>query len=240
MKTIQLNFQNWELVVDLDGGRIVGLKNNGVLILGSFERIDGKKGNTHICVPNFADNGVEKYGLPFHGPFRNDTWNLLQQTENTIDMECEIDSLNVHQILSLDSEYFTQKIIMENKSNEQKPINAAIHNYWSSDLGWEGVTLNNFNLSQGIKESIFIDLNPINELNISGKSLIKWQLTGLSYAKLWTGFLEEGKNKIFDNNYFCIEPIIQKNETFFGSPDSMLPSKKIKEIEQKIGIKSDF
>ena len=46
MNQIQFNFEDWELVVDLEGGRVNSLKNRGVLILGSFERIDGKRGNT--------------------------------------------------------------------------------------------------------------------------------------------------------------------------------------------------
>ena len=236
MNTIQLNFGDWNLVVDLEGGRIVSLKSKEILILGSFERIDGKKGNTHVCIPNFANDGVEKYGLPFHGPFRNATWILTQQTENLIEIECEVDEINVHQIFSFNEEYFSQKIVIENKSEESKPVNAAVHNYWSSDLSWQGAMLNNVDLSLGIEQSIFIDLKPINELNIPGKPLIKWQVMGFKYAKLWTGFLEENESKIFDNNYFCVEPIMEKNEEFFGSPDSMLLPKTKIELRQMIGV----
>ena len=236
MNIIQLNFEDWDLVVDLDGGRIVSLKNKGILILGSFERIDGKKGNTHVCIPNFAENGVEKYGLPFHGPFRNAMWTLTQQIENLVEIECEMDGFNVHQIFSFNEEYFSQKLAIENKNDEEKPINVAIHNYWSSDLGWQGATLNGTDLGLGIKQSDFIDLRSLNELNIPGKPLIKWQLMGFKYAKLWTGFLEEAGGKIFDDNYFCLEPIMEKNENFFGSPDSMLSPKTKIELRQMIGV----
>ena len=236
MNTIQLSFNDWTLVVDLDGGRINSLKNKDILILGSFERIDGKKGNTHICVPNFANDGVEKYGLPFHGPFRSANWVLIQQTEKLLEIECEIDNLNVHQIFSFNEDYFNQKLVIENKSEQSKPINLAVHNYWSSDLGWQEATLNEIDLSLGIEQSVFIDLRPLNELNIPGKPLIKWQLIGFKYAKLWTSFLEENGDKIFDNNYFCLEPIMEKNEEFFGSTDSMLLPKTKIELEQMIGV----
>lgn len=236
MNTMQLIFKEWDLVVDLEGGRISSLKNRGILILGSFERIDGKRGNTHICVPNFGMDGVEKYGLPFHGPFRNAPWILVQKTENILEISCETIGLSVHQIFSFNSEYFSQRIIIENKSEEEKPVNAAIHNYWSSELGWQGLTVNGFDLSLGIKQSDFINLRQLNDLDIPGKPLIKWQLLGFNYAKLWTGFLEEGKNKIFDNNYFCIEPIMEKDENFFGSQESMLQPKTKIELRQMIGV----
>ena len=108
MNAVQLNFQDWELVIDLNGGRIVSLKNKGILILGSFERIDGKSGNTHVCIPNFANDGVEKYGFIFHGPFRNAVWISNRQTENLLEIECEIDGLNVHQIFSFDDKNFDE------------------------------------------------------------------------------------------------------------------------------------
>lgn len=238
MDTAQLTFGSWDLVLDLNGGRIMSLKNKGILILGSFERIDGKKGNTHICAPNFANDGVEKYGLPFHGPFRNLLWKEVQNNGNLLEIECEDSGLNIHQIFSVNNEYFSQKIIIENRSNEGKPINAAIHNYWSSGLGWQGTTLNDFNLNLGIEQSNFINLRQRNEINIPGQPLIEWILNGFNYAKLWTGFLEENTNKIFDNNYVCIEPIMEKDENFFGSPDSMLPPGKKIELKQVIGIKN--
>lgn len=236
METVQLNFGDWELVVDLDGGRIDSLKNRGVLILGSFERIDGKRGNTHICVPNFANDGVKKYGLPFHGYFRTGPWVVVQKTDNLLEISCETMGIFVHQIFSINSEYFSQRIIIENRGEEEKPVNAAIHNYWASELGWQGLTLNGFDLSIGIKQGDFVNLRQLNDLDIPGKPLIKWQLAGLSYAKLWTGFLEEGNNKIFDNSYFCIEPIMEKDENFFGSEKSMLQPKMKIELRQMIGI----
>lgn len=236
MNTIQLAFKEWDLVVDLDGGRIDSLKNRGILILGSFERIDGKRGNTHVCIPNFANDGVKKYGLPFHGYFRNGPWVIIQKIDNLLEIGCETMGMFVRQIFSVNSEYLSQRIIIENRSEEEKPINAAIHNYWASELGWQGLTLNGFDLSIGIKQSDFVNLRQLNDLDIPGKPLIKWQLSGFSYAKLWTGFLEEGNNKIFDNNYFCIEPIMEKDENFFGSEESMLQPKMKIELRQMIGV----
>lgn len=236
MDTIQLSFGEWEMNVDLNGGRIVSLKNKGILILGSFQRIDGKMGNTHVCIPNFYNEGVEKYGLPSHGPFRNATWVLESQTENLLDINCKIDDLDVHQIFSFNNEFFSQKITVENVGEKEKPVNVAVHNYWSSELGWQGSTLNGFELSLGIKQNDFINLEQLNNIDIPGKPLIKWQLDKFNYAKLWTGFLQEGDNKIFDNEYVCIEPVMEKGEEFFGSEESMLLPKTKLELKQIIGI----
>lgn len=237
MSLTQLVFKDWELGIDLNGGRIVSLKNKGILILGTFQRIDGKSGNTHVCVPNFASGGLEKYGLPFHGPFRSAIWNLVSQNENLLEINCEIDNLEVWQKFFLNDEYFNQQIIIENKGEVFKPINAAIHNYWSSELGWQGIKINGIDVSFFVKQNEFVGLQQLNEIDIPGKPLIKWSVDGFKYAKLWTGFLEESGNKIFDNNYVCIEPIMEKDEEFFGKQESMLAAKSKLELKQLIGIR---
>jgi galactose mutarotase-like enzyme len=236
MQVNQFSFLDWELNIDLNGGRIINLKKGDDLILGTYERIDGKSGNTHVCIPNFADHGVEEFGLPFHGPFRNGSWSLIDKKEDSVSVKCEIEQLSVVQLFIFDKNSLTHKITIENVGNNPKPVNAAIHNYWSSAIGWEGVVLNGNNLSKDIKESNFVSLEKINELFIPGKPLIRWSLERLNHAKLWTGFLEEGGNKIFDNNYFCLEPIMEKDNLFFGSPASMINSGSKIEIEQKIEI----
>lgn len=234
MNIVELNSNDWELNIDLDGGRIESLKKNGELILGSFERIDGKMGNTHLCVPNFASDGVEKYGLPFHGIFRNAKWNLVSQSNDLLEIDCEVDGFYVRQLFAFINRSFDQKVIIENISEQERPVNAAIHNYWSSDLGWDEVFLNGMNINTLIQNSEFINLKQSNDLNIPGKPRIKLQLFGFNYAKLWTAFLEKSGSKVFDKNYFCLEPIMQKDENFFGSLESMLNPKAKLELRQMI------
>jgi len=77
MKYIQIQNKKWRLEVDLQGGRIVNLTYGDRCILGTYNRIDGKQGNTHICVPNFGNEGVKEFGLPFHGTGRNQRWNIV-------------------------------------------------------------------------------------------------------------------------------------------------------------------
>ena len=117
MNFIKLEKNNWILEVDLNGGRIVNLIKDDQKILGTFERIDGKKGNTHICTPNFANEGVEKFGFIFHGPFRNAEWNLASSKEDSLEIKCEIDGLLVRQKFLINEE-FEQIIEMKGLMSE--------------------------------------------------------------------------------------------------------------------------
>ena len=235
MDEIYIKDKDWELIINLNGGRIESLKNKGGLILGTFERIDGKTGNTHVCAPNFANDGVKEFGLIFHGPFRNLVWLLKEKGDGKLIIYCEDSGLKIQQSFSLVDNVFRHNIVIENVATEKKPVNMAVHNYWSTESGWYGLLMNEVNMEMAVRNSEFIELKPMNVLNMPGKTLLNWQVTGFKYAKLWTGFLEEGNNKIFDNNYVCIEPIMEKDEKFFGSEDSMLLPGEKKEVEQIIG-----
>ena len=62
MKLIEFKNKNWLLKIDLEGGRIYELSKEGEKILGTYERIDEKIGNTHVCIPNFAREGGTIWG----------------------------------------------------------------------------------------------------------------------------------------------------------------------------------
>jgi len=222
MNVINLIYKNWKLNVDLKGGRIINLEKKDQKILGTFERIDGKTGNTHVCVPNFAAEGMEKYGFIFHGPFRNSEWKLINQTDNSLEINCEIEDLNVTQKFKIDNK-FEQEIIINNKSTEAKKVNVGMHNYWDTEFGWKGTKLNGKDIGQGIKDSIDLKIEKENILEIPNKEIIRWQLFGFKYVKLWTGFKGENGEKIFDQKYICIEPIMER-EGFVESEASLLKS----------------
>lgn len=235
MNTIRLVSNEWELIVDLSGGRIVSLKNKDKFVLGTFQRIDGKTGNTHLCAPNFAEEGMEKYKLPFHGPFRNSEWSLVNNSETGLEISCLNDGLEIRQIFSLNFS-FEHKIIVENKGEVGKPLNMAIHNYLETELGWRGIKLNGFDLTEGIKTNNSISVKQLNVIDIPGKDVLNWQLEGFNYAKLWTGFIEDGGCKMFDQSYACVEPLMEKDENYFGGDSSILdPGEKI-EFKQSLWV----
>lgn len=82
-----------QLTIDTQGGKIVELVIAGAKILGSFQRIDGKIGATHICTPNFAGEGMTEFGLPFHGPARNLEWQVVSESENMIEIKVTLEAL---------------------------------------------------------------------------------------------------------------------------------------------------
>lgn len=205
MNIVKKENNGWVLEIDLDGGRIVSLVKDNQKILGTFERIDGKQGNTHICVPNFASEGVADFGFVFHGPFRNAKWDLNSQTKDQLQISCEIDGLEVTCDFLI-GESFLQNIRVKNKSKENKRVNVAMHNYWDTEFGWQGIRLNGTDITEGIKNNPEVHLKSENLLEIPGKRSIIWKLENFKLAKLWTGFKEENGEKIYDQKYVCVEP----------------------------------
>jgi hypothetical protein len=231
---IEIRNGKWVLEVDLDGGRIFSLVKDDQKILGTFKRIDGKNGNTHICVPNFANEGVEKFGFIFHGPFRNEKWNLVSQGQNSLEISCEVGGLKVSQNFLLDDE-FVQNIKIENTSNKRKRVNLAMHNYWDTGAGWQGIKLNGVDITKGIKNNPEVKLREENLLEIPGKKSIVWKVNNFKLAKLWTGFKEENGKQIFDQKYVCIEPEMEF-EGFVETKESWLDADEKIVFNQSINL----
>ncbi|MDD4027110.1 MAG: hypothetical protein PHO75_02875 [Candidatus Shapirobacteria bacterium] len=234
MNVINLIYKDWKLNVDLEGGRIIKLEKRDQKILGTFDRIDGKQGNTHVCVPNFAAEGMEKYGFIFHGPFRNSEWKLINQTNNSLEINCEIDALNVIQRFSIGNK-FKQEIIINNKSTEVKRVNVGMHNYWDTEFGWKGSKLNGKKIDRGIKNSVDLKIEKNNVLELPNKAPINWYLFGFKYVKLWTGVKEEKGEKIFDQKYICVEPIMER-ERFVEDEASLLKPRGELRLKQVIEV----
>ena len=234
MDIIKIEKNNWLLEIDLDGGRIVNLTKNNQKILGTFERIDGKKGNTHICTPNFASEGVEKLGFIFHGPFRNAAWNLVWQNDDGLEIECEIDGLSVKQKFLINDE-FEQKIEIQNKSEERKRVNVAMHNYWETEFGWQGTKLNGGDITEGFKTNPEIRLEKENILEFPSKLPIIWQVENFKLTKLWTAVKEENGEKIYDQKYVCLEPEMEF-EGFVETEESWVKSGGIVNLRQCIDL----
>lgn len=235
MNIVEIKNKESFLTVDLNGGRIVSLTKDDQKILGTFERIDGKKGNTHLCVPNFADEGVEKYGFVFHGPFRNVVWNLVSQNNDGLEIESEIEGLLIRQKFLINDE-FEQKIEIKNNSLESKRVNLAVHNYWDTEFGWQGTKLNRVNISQGFKTNPEIKLNSENILEFPDKKPLIWRVENFKLGKLWTAFKEENGEKIYDQKYVCLEPEMEF-EGFVETDKSWLESGKRIDLNQSIRLK---
>jgi hypothetical protein len=234
MNIIKIENKDWVLEVDLNGGRIVNLLKNSQKILGTFERIDGKNGNTHICTPNFANEGIEKFGFIFHGPFRNNEWQIIKQDKKSLEINCEIDGLLVIQRFLIDEE-FEQIIEIKNNSSENKRINVAMHNYWDTTAGWQGAKLNGIDISEGFKTSPEMELKKENVLEFPNKKPIIWKIENFKLAKLWTGFKEENGEKKYDQKYVCIEPEMEF-EGFVETEKSWLKANKVIILNQKINL----
>lgn len=203
---------DWELVIDLAGGRIVSLKKAGRLILGTFSRIDGKTGNTHLCVPNFADEG-SNLGLPFHGPARNSTWQVGFCGDSSILIGIVLDKSLLYPIrLQVRQKFvfgvnFSQQIEIKNIGRLSAPVNLGIHYYWSTPAGMTGTRVNGHDITDLIKDNKEIGLLPVNRIIFPKQTPIVMRTEGFPRAVVWTGFRAQAGKKIFDDHYCCIEPV---------------------------------
>ncbi len=229
---------SWICDIDLQGGRITKLSYGNQTVLGSYNRIDGKQGNTHLCVPNFADEGGETYGLPFHGPARNCMWKLVSHDTGSI--RCVIPKtekypaeLSVIQRFVLSNTQFSHTITVSHIGGEPVPINIGIHNYWDTPNGWENLKLNSQDAVYIVKKNGRVPLKKENSLEFSSGKKIYWEVSGFSEAVLWSAF----RGNEFDKNYVCIEPVLgYKN--YFESKESILRKGEKKQYSQQISFMS--
>lgn len=237
-KTISANF--WTLSLDLSGGRITELKYRGETVLGSFKRIDGKTGNTHLCLPNFGSEGQEKYGLPFHGFARTVEWETVgvgHPMPDRFAMRAFIPKtasypaeLEVSQEFMLMPNAFRQAITVKNILGEPVPVNIGIHNYWKTPQGWLGATLNGEDITQKVRDNGFSPLQPSNTIVFPGGTTWHLVTQGFADAVIWTGRKDGG----FDREYACIEPAAVYRPGYFGSDKSLLGERQSRTALQEI------
>ncbi len=224
-KTIRLDFLNWELTLDLKGGRIVSLYCSGQKILGTYNRADNKIGNTHVCIPNFANEGAD-LALPFHGPSRNSIWKVKNKRRYSIVISCDIPAtdlypakLHIEQSFTL-RDSFVHEIKVTNTKGSAVPLNIGCHYYWDTPKGWEGTMINKRIVNNQIENNGSMSLKEKNEI-VFPHTTYRIEQIGFGMAVLWTGFYEKKGEKRFDNVYCCIEPVRGRGN-FFGSGASMI------------------
>lgn len=152
-----------QLTIDTQGGKIVELVLDDKKILGTFSRIDGKTGATHICTPNFAGEGMEIYGLPFHGPSRNMEWQVARESENMIEINVRLEALEkyksaleVKQIFVISEKEFSQEVHVKNVGKFAAPVNIGIHNYFHTPNGWKEAKINNKSIKKEIEKNLSV------------------------------------------------------------------------------------
>lgn len=224
---MNLTSNGWSLTLDLNGGRIQELAYQGIKVFGTYKRIDGKVGNTHICTPSFDKEGQGAYQLPFHGYARTLVWSGEQIADNTLQIKTVTSStptypaeLELTQTFTL-GDSFSHVVEVKNIKGDVVPVNIGIHYYWDTPKGWKNSTLNDKKLAFSIETNGYMDLT--NE-SIITLPHAKYTITsdGLHTIMLWTSFkTEHDGTKTFSNDFCCIEPIA-KWPGYFGSEQSLL------------------
>lgn len=241
MSCIQIRNKKWKAEIDLHGGRIISLRCENRNLLGTYHRIDGKIGNTHVCIPNFGKEGVEQYGLPFHGPARNKEWGHLQDVISknkceSLKIECRLRKTETYkaellasQTFSFQNNSFIHEITVKNLSEEAVPVNIGIHNYWDASCGWNGAKVNNVDITSSVKANRMIVLQEKNKIDLPGQRSIYWEVKGFSHAVTWAGF----QDSKYDCTYVCIEPI-RAADIFSANRKSLLSPLQTIQVAQMI------
>lgn len=221
---MEINSNKWSLSLDLDGGRIKDLKFDNIPVLGTYNRVDGKMGNTHICAPSFDKEGKEKYNLPFHGYARTLMWNSVHQSANTIEIKTVTSAtpeyqaqLELTQRFTLDKT-FKHDIEIRHIDGQEVPMNIGVHYYWDTPQGWHPSTLNDQPLMPYISSNGYLDLTQKNTI-VFPHATYEMAVRGLHTVALWTAFNTVAH--LYNNEFCCIEPII-KWPGYFGKPESFI------------------
>lgn len=229
--TYFLRQNNSSLTIDFTGGRIAHLVLAGIPLLGTFDRIDGKKGNTHLCVPNFGNEGVERYRLPHHGPAREAVWKLISQTTTSLTLGYDMPktgiypaTLSVIQTFSLADRSYTQEITVINTGRTKAPVNCAIHYYWYTPHGWEDILVNDQPVSELIKKDTFLRVQPKNRIHIPSYPTIRLELSSnFEKMQFWTARKETSGTIVYDRAYACVEPVLGTGDFFTSEPSMLFP-----------------
>ena len=237
---MKIIYKNWSLTLDLNGGRINELSHKNSKVFGTYQRIDGKIGSTHICAPSFDKEGMEKYNLPFHGYARSLMWSCNQQTATSIRISAKTITSEAYPAeLELSQEFilndtFTHHISIKHISGKPVPINIAIHYYWDTPRGWEESAINSKQLATNIRTNGYMNLEENNIITFP-HARYEMKSNGLRSAALWTSFkTDENGEKKFNQDFCCVEPVI-KWPGYFGTNKSILKKGEIKKISISLG-----
>lgn len=214
------------MTINPKGARIENLTIKGTEALTLVIRGDGKAGSSHPCTPIFGPETTTSYGLPQHGPMRNDDCKVEEQSPDKVVISDEINGgtypkgLLVRQVFEIKNNVFSVETTHGNKGTENAPVNFCEHFYWNAPKGFEGLTINGIDVTGLVKNDGLVDALETNEIKIPGLPAIILSQNGFKFFNLWVYKDQDGK---CDDNYVCIEPTEGKPDSdFFGSEESMI------------------
>lgn len=223
---IAISNEQSQLQVDPLGARIMALAIEGMPVLVTVTRADGKVGATHPCTPNFGKEEPDIFHLAQHGPARNVVWNVVEKTDNRITFQYEIDQpgypkgVVVTRSMQLTAKSFTLSLIHAHRGDTPAPLNYGEHCYFhTGHFGWNTLQINGISVAELIEANATVPLERENCIRFPGndRDLILAQ-DGFSLAMLWAA----AKDGMFDTNYVCIEPIEGDPKTFWHTEKSIL------------------
>lgn len=226
---IELTNDEGDLLRVFSSGAKITLNLRGHLILGAFERGDGKNGVTHPCTPIFGPDKNNLYGLKQHGNMRNEICDVKQIADNTIVSHTISDAgypdgMMVKQVMGIEEGVFSLVMIHTNTGKVKAAVNTGEHCYFAAPQGYKGTMINGVDVTSLIEENWdgkAVELKETNTIQIPGKPAIELTQNGFNKAMIWVGKNPESKE--IDGTYVCIEPVEENPAgSYFGSKQSYI------------------
>lgn len=216
-----------QMVINPYGARIEELELDGNKLLTSIVRGDGRKASTHPCTPIFGSETTTSFGLPQHGPMRNELCAVVEESPNDVIISHEViagtypEGMVVTQRFFVSPRLFSLLTLHCNMGEQPLPVNFGEHFYWHTPKGWEGLKINEVDVTDVVKNDEAIPLKERNQILIPGLPTITLGQEGLPWANLWA-YQNPGTGQ-YDQNYVCIEPVERNpKDNPFGTEESLI------------------
>lgn len=171
------------------------------------------RGGCHVCLPNFGPGGDSD--LPQHGFGRTETWEVAEQTENSVKLVLRggaksYESLVSNLVYELSSGALDITLQLENIGDNPLRVAPGFHPYFALPATTERIEISReeYKLSE-IGGTLFRDGQ--SQTLIAGRRRVKISSENLSKWAIWTDQLDD---------YVCIEPTAYGNAFLNKKPIS--------------------
>lgn len=229
MQRYELSVGDARAVIDSRGAFVTELYDGDWQILfkkGEYVNSEGEaktRGGCHPCFPNFGP-ADSKYGLPQHGPARDETWEVLPQGDEAIYLHKKINRIDTHVMYELGEKSLSTTLITKNEHYGSQPVAPGFHPYFNvgklNEVSINGVTYNLDKDADRLKNTDYVD--NVKTLQIDDR-IINFD-TNLTRFAIWSG----GEADEEGNRYICVEPTLEGPSFSDGNTPSVLESDETK------------
>lgn len=219
---IELSSNQTSLTLDPQGAYVVNLTTNGQEIFypkTNLKTPQGEiktRGGMHVCLPNFGPDS--KHGLNQHGFGRELTWQIINQTQNQVELELDggqppYQNLKSVLQINLSDNQANFQLILTNLGQKTLEVAPAFHPYFQLQNDETAVVIDGETLKLAqLSGTLF--RSKLQRAQTKNFELRFWQ-NNLPQFAIWTDLLDD---------YVCLEPSFAGNAFVDGTADNLAPN----------------